>query len=665
MGLSLFEWLGFVAAATAAFLYAAYHYRRREERRPLSGLLAALRGGAIAAALFLLFDPSIPAQGRAAGGGSALLLDGSRSLTRPAGEEAEGEGEGEGTLWAAARDSAIRAGGPVWVFGDASPRRTVADSLPGAPSYASSRLAPAIRAAAQAGYRSVRVVTDGELSDADEALEWIGRYGLGLEWVPLATSYPRAAIAEVRAPAWAEVGDTILVHAFLAARGVAASSVTITVRDERGRTVAGADVGVPAAGRRAEARLRLGLGPPVGLQRFEIALADPLGDVERRDDRRVFYVDVSGPPASPVVLALRPAWEATFLLPSLGRAGDVPAAGYVRLRADRWVTMGEGFRAVSPQEIRRRSAAAPLLVVIGYGPDAPPWVDAWVREAPRVWIFPADEPFAVPGWGIRVGRLEDGEWYADATVPPSPIAGVLAGIDVELFAPLTGLREVDGPGAWAPLRVRRGRRGEPRPALVAGTSGGRRWAVAPGVAYWRWGFRPGAPQDLYRGLMTGTAGWLLEERPRRATLEPIARVVPDGEPLRFTTAAGADRLRLVLADSAGTRVFTHEGPPGGETIAAPALPPGRYRYEAEAWSDGRRVATGSGPVDVEPFHPELVPGVIARPDALAPRPDRAGAGRAPALEPARIPLRRLGWPILFVLALLCAEWVLRQRLGLR
>lgn len=663
MGLSLFEWIGFAAAATAAFLFAAYHYRRREERRPLSGLLAALRGGALAAALFLLFDPSLPAEGRVSGGGWAVLLDGSRSLTRPA---RQGAGEEDATLWAAARDSAARGRGSIWIFGDASPRRVDPDSLPSEPPHGTSRLAPAIRAAAQAGYRSVRVITDGELGDADEALEWIARYDLELDWVPVTTAYPRAAIAEVRAPAWAEVGDTVEVRVFLAASGADAATATVTATDERGATVARTEVSVPEAGRRAEARLRITAGPPAGLQRFEVALADPLGDAERRDDRRVFYLDVSGPPASPVVLALQPSWEATFLLPSLGRAGDAPAAGYVRLRADRWVTMDQGFRAVSPQEIRRRSAAAPLLVLVDYGPDAPSWVHQWVRDAPRVWIFPAGGAFDVPGWEIRVGRLEDGEWYADATVPPSPIAGVLAGIEVELFPPLTGLRTVDGPGAWAPLRVRRGRRGEPRPAVVGGTSGGRRWAIAPGVAYWRWGFRPGGPRDLYRGLMTGTAGWLLEARTPRATLEPIARVVPDGEPLRFATASGADRVRLVVADSAGTPVFTYEAPPAGDKIAAPTLPPGRYQYDAEAWSDGRRVATGSGPVEVERFHPELVPGVAARPDTVASlTTDSHSAGDASAVEPARIPLRRLGWPVLLVLALLCAEWILRQRLGLR
>ena len=151
MGLSLIEWLGFAAAATAAFVYAAYHYHRREEQRRLNGLLAVLRGGALAAALFLLFDPSIPAEGRAGGDGAAVLLDGSRSLTRPLrdGSEEAREAEDE-MLWAAARDSAVRVGGPIWVFGGEGPRRVPTDSLPHEPTHATSRLAPAVRAAAQA-----------------------------------------------------------------------------------------------------------------------------------------------------------------------------------------------------------------------------------------------------------------------------------------------------------------------------------------------------------------------------------------------------------------------------------------------------------------------------------------------------------------------------------
>lgn len=656
MGLSALEWVVFLVGGAAAFGFAAWQYGRREERRPQAWLLALLRGSAIAGALFLLFDPSLPAEGRADGAGPVVLLDGSLSLGRPAGST---------SLWRAALDSAAGADADaVWLFGGESPRPVPTDSLPAAPPFGASRLAPALRAAAQAGHRSARVITDGELEDATEALEWADRYGLAVEWTLLRTAYPRAAISQVAAPAWAEEGDTVEVRAWVAARGVAAERAELAVRDSGGRVRARGAAPVPGEGRRSEVRLRFPVGPGPRLQRFEVTLEDPLGDEERRDDRRVLYIDVSGPPASPVLLALQPSWEATFLLPSLSRAGDVPAVGYVRIRPDRWIAMGEGFRPVSPAEIRRRGSAAPLLVLVGYGPGAPAWVNEWVRASSRVWVFPEGPAFELPGWAVQVGPLEDGEWYADPTLPPSPITGVLAGIDVELFPPLTGLRRVEGRGAWTPLLVRQGRRGEFRPAVVAGRRDGRRWAVAPGLAYWRWGFRPGAPRDLYRGLMTGVAGWLLEERAAaRAAILPVERVVQQTEPFHFLLPTRSDSARLALHDPAGALVSDGGWTRPGETIASAALPVGRYRFDARAFRDGRVAATGSGPVEVEAFHPELVPGPILHVDSAAAPADRVPPPDAGAQ--ARLPLRRRGWPILIVLGLLCAEWILRQRLGLR
>ncbi len=575
---------------------------------------------------------------------------------------------GPGTLWTAARESARVAEGPIWTFGAEPPRAVPVDSLPGFPPFSSSSLAPAVRAAAQAGHGSARVVTDGEVSDAAAVAEEAARYGMRLQWVVLRTAYPRIGIADVKAPAWAEVGEAVEVRALVTARAEPGVPAALTVRDSTGRARARSEVLLPAEGRLAEARLSWKLGAPEGLQRFEVALEDSGGDEETRDDRRSFYIDVSGPPSSPVLLALEPSWEASFLLPSLTRAGVSQAVGYTRVRPDRWVTMGEGYRTVRPEEIVRRGAGAPLLVVVGYGRDAPAWVHRSVRSAPTLWIFPAGPAFEVPGWGVRVGSQEEGEWYADATLPPSPLTGVLAGIDVSLFPPLTGVRAVEGPAAWSPLRLRRGRRGEARPAIVAGVAGGRRWAISAGTAYWRWGFRPGAPGELYRGLTTGLAGWLLEDRGvAQPSVVPLARVVARGERFRFLLPAAADSTRLLLRDTAGAVAREERRSAPGDTLTSEPLPVGRYRYEAQAWRGGRVAAAGEGPLEVEAFHPELLPAPVV--DAVVAARTSAGGGGpegvpAPRAE-ARLRLRRLGWPLLLLLALLCGEWVLRQRLGLR
>jgi hypothetical protein len=660
VGLSPVEWLGLGLGACAAFAYAAWAYLAREERRPHAWALALLRGSALAGALFLWLDPSLPAPGAREETGPALLVDGSWSMEVPA---------GDATLWREARARVLRHDGPLWLFGGEAPRPVSRDSLPETPPFPASRLAPALRAAVAAGHRAVRVVTDGQIEDGPDAAALVRRYGLAVEWVRLEGPYPRVGIAEVRAPVWAEVGDTAEVRAYVAARADSGAAVRLRVLDARGRARAEAEVEVPAAGRLREARLRFRVPEPAGLQRFEVVLADDLGDPERREDRRAFYLDVSGPPASPVLLALAPSWEATFLLPNLSRAGVAPAVGFVRVRGDRWVRMGGGYEPVTPPEIRRRGAATPLLVVLGYGDDAPSWVRDWVRAAPAVWVFPAAAGAELPGWGVRVGGRHDGEWYPDGRVPPSPLAGVLAGIDVSLFPPLAGLHEVEGPGAWAPLEVRLARRGGAQPALVAGTSGGRRWAVGAGVAYWRWGIRPGAPGDLYRGLMTGIAGWLLAERGGRGEVAPAARVVDRGAPFRFLVPR-ADSVRVEVRDTAGALVWSARRAPAPDTLVTDPLPPGRYAFEASAWQGARAEVTGAGPLEVEPAHPELLPGPLLEPGDWAAADVAAapgGTGReaaTAAAAKARRPLRRAGWPFLAVLGLVCAEWVLRRRWAL-
>lgn len=85
-----------------------------------------------------------------------------------------------------------------------------------------------------------------------------------------------------------------------------------------------------------------------------------------------------------------------------------------------------------------------------------------------------------------------------------------------------------------------------------------------------------------------------------------------------------------------------------------ALPPGHYRYRARTASG--EAATGE--LTVESYSPELLQAV--RPlDGGAE--ERGVGGRSREGRP----LHTVPWPYILVVALLCAEWVLRRRWGLR
>jgi hypothetical protein len=98
----------------------------------------------------------------------------------------------------------------------------------------------------------------------------------------------------------------------------------------------------------------------------------------------------------------------------------------------------------------------------------------------------------------------------------------------------------------------------------------------------------------------------------------------------------------------------------GDTLQAPVLPPGAYRYEARAFAGERRL-DGAGDLTVETWSPELARTPV-RLAALAPA-DLVTSGARP--RGARRPLHTSPVPYVLVVLLLSAEWVLRRRWGLR
>jgi hypothetical protein len=649
-------WMALSAVATAAVVV---HYSRRETPGRGRLLLAGLRSAAFALALLLLFSPELPGVGD--GGrarGAQVLLDASLSMNVPG---ADGE-----TAWergvAAARARAGRQ--PVLLFGDGA-RPVAPDALPAqAPGDARSRLLPALQAAAEAGVRRVVVLTDGRLEDAEAVARWAAR--LGIEIVPelLGEAAPNRSLVEASAPTWAEPGRPVRVEFGIA--GDAADSLRVVAR-LGGRVVGRTAVPPPAPGRLATGALDVQLEGPAagGWVRLELELEGD--DVVPDDDRRTVYIHVSAEPAGIALVSFRPDWEPRFLAPVLEQALGLPLRGWIRGATGQYIRLAGGLDAGVPTpeaQIIQTVGRAELLVLHGAGPDLPQWAVDALSSARRVLVFPAEATGGVP-LPVSVGAPAAGDYYVASAIPSSPIAPLLAGIELTGATPLPSLRPAEATaGAWTPLHATRGRQGAPQPVLLAGETGGRRWAVALGSGYWQWAFRGGDERVLYARLWSAVAGWLARERAvagldavrpgRLAATRGVplpwiaAGVTADSVTIRLTTPEGTVALDTVVSVTAGDTAFT----------AAPA--PGEYSYRARAFTDGT-VAEATGPLTVERFSPEF-----ARPrvDAAALE-ARATAVRGDAARRGGTPLHATAVPWVLIVLLLAAEWILRRRWGLR
>jgi hypothetical protein len=643
-------WALYALLAAAALAGAAFHYRRREPPGRGRVVLGLLRGAAIAVLLLLLFDPAVPV-GPGSGRGRVVLVDASLSMGLPS--------EAGRTRWDEAMAAiADRGVDRVELFGQ-GPARSLERSRDAGPTLPASRLAPALRSALEAGARRVTVVTDGALEDLAEVRRLANRAG-GIEVLRVGASTAfNAGLVEARAPRWVEPQETTAVEVAVArVGGDGPDSLDVAVLRD-GRELARGRVVTPATGSLAATTLRFAPGAgQSGPVRLDVVLL--ANDAAADDDRRTIYVRIGEEPAGLALVSFRPDQEPRFLLPVLERALGVPARGWLRTPGDRYLRVGLGRDAgmvAGEADVRRAVGAAGVVVLHGLTPEAPDWARRAAGQAGRILVFPAAA--ALEELPFAPGPSRAGDWYVTGSVPASPVAPVLAGIDPAAAPPLVSLRTPASPvGLWAPIEARQGRRGEPRPVLLAGRSGGRRVAVALGEGYWRWAFSEGGGRGLYDRLWSAIGGWLAEDGGAGAiVVRPDARVVARGEPLRWLVPGDTDSVRVTLRDPdrAGQAVLdTAVAPSDGVAVTA-AMAPGTYDYAVRAGD-----SEDAGELTVESYSPELTR------EAGDLRLDAAGPG-SPGSQRAgeRRPLHATPWPYIAVVLLLCAEWVLRRRWGLR
>jgi hypothetical protein len=636
---------------TAAGAFVLRLYRVREPRVRGFVLMAILRILTLAIVLLLVFDPAIPAAISDLGPGRRwVLVDGSKSMAAP---------EGGASAWARIQTRAEITSGddPVVVFGD-DPRVFAEADAEGSPPFGASRLTPALERAAESGAKSVLILSDLRIEDVSLARSMASQLGLGVDILDLGGEVRSAGVEslEVGFPLERDEPASATVEVF--AVGAEGDSAVVELRAED-RLVAQGIVALPDEGRRT--RLELELPPPPGEGEVRYTARVLLdGDAFPDDDERIVYADVRGEEGNLVLISLHADWELRFLLPVLERATGLTGRGFFTTRTGRFVPIGmDGTAGVPGMEAVQRMAQTAEILVIQAASELPTWLGEALANVSRGILLARGPAAALPL--VTTATARPGEWYVSPEISTSPLAGELSGLDFSELPPLSELLPLSGPppGA-APLTVQLRGSGAAEPGILLVPSEEGRWAVALTSGFWRWALRPDQGRDHYERLWSGVAGWLLadEAMARVPGVRPIERVVPAREPIAWVAPRfSGERVSVRLTRNAVTLTDTMVIVPQDGRFYTPDLEPGTYTYVA-ATSDGS--SEWRGRLDMTRWTSDLG---YPRDTTLALAGETDGATVLQA-APGR-PLRTHPLPYLVVITLLCAEWIIRRRRGLR
>jgi hypothetical protein len=526
----------------------------------------------------------------------------------------------DSSVWRAAIDSARAVGADsIFLFGDS----LRAASPPSQPADRRSEVDPVVQRALATG-RPVVVITDGELVPAPE----LRQLPAGSR-VVVVSHTPRADAAAVNldVPRAVVSGDTTEVRLTVGAgaAGVAGGTVRFLV-DDRVLGTARFDSLGPFAEQDVTLRASIvGAPGPVALQ----AIVSAPGDANSRNDSLGVGVDLSRQPGA-VFVSTSPDYDARYALAVLRGALALPTRAFYHLSPGNWRTDGS-YAPVTDAEVRAAFRDAPVAILHG---------DTSVFGAPR---SATRAPLA-----LIVPTAGDGsEWYVTAAAV-SPLGAALAGLPWDSLPPLLVGGGVEPAGQWRGLDARRGREALTR-TIIAGDDAPRRVVVVAASDLWRWEFRGGASADAFTALWGGIFDYLAAERADRRAAVPDAGVRRAGDVVVWRRGAAADSEVAVALDRPGTRdvdTLRLRFAPGAATTQSAPLAPGRYVA---------RVAGGSAVL------------VVNASDEMVPRPPRAMSGRIGGTPPSgSAPRSRdTGWLYVVLVGLLCAEWMLRRRAGMR
>ncbi len=523
---------------------------------------------------------------------------------------------GGADAWAAARDSAGRLGGTPLLVGD-SLRDGAAPETPG---DAASTVRPAVDRALAAG-RALVLVTDGAVDDPD-ALDRLPAGSRVVVLPPAAT--PDLAVAAAEAPRAAVGGDTIDVRVRVAAGGGGAPAGELRASIEGGPAVAVPLDSLPAYGERTVG-VRLPLPRREGSALLRTVVAAP-GDAEPRNDTLVAVVELSEA-AGVTVVSTAPDLDLRYMLEVLRGTVALPTRAYLRVAPGRWRAEGS-LAPVEEATVRSAAARAPILVLHG--------------DTTFLGRSPGERAL------LLMPTIADGEpeWYPVAA-PPSPLAGGLSATPWDSLAPVVVGGSAPA-GEWTGLVVQRGRRFERR-AAIAGREQPRRRATVGVAGLWRWRARGGVGADAFAALWGGTFDWLAAEARDARAVAPEVASLREGEPVRWRRGTPDSVAQVVLRrrGAADSQVVALRFAAGAATATSAPLAAGIYDV---ALPGGDAVVAVNASRELVPRRPTVSDGPVGS--------GPAAAGVAPSL-------RGQAWAFVLVVLLLCAEWLVRRRAGLR
>ena len=289
----------------------------------------------------------------------------------------------------------------------------------------------------------------------------------------------------------------------------------------------------------------------------------------------------------------------------------------------------------------------------GLGVDADPWIAEIAEGQGQRLVLPLDSE-GTRAVGLETGDPISGEWYASPDVPTSPIAGALAGVNLQGLPPLSGAMVPSTPLLLPPLQIQLRGAGSPESAFGLIERPGGRVAVALASQFWRWAARENG-HEPYRRIWSGIVDWLLAgEEVIAAEPRPMVWVTSRGQKIAWSL--GGDSSSVHLEVWSGTEVVTDTTLVGGGEAMTGELDPGLYTYTLVSESGD---TVGAGRFDVSGVSLEMLP--VAKMPELS-RGSLSSPGNA---EDSGRPLRTYPWVYLLIMVLLCSEWIVRRRTGLR